>query len=728
MSVSIGGSVPVSIFENARRGDWVAYLTFSAEVASVGLTGPDAGRFVSTFSTLRRTMTITPLESFDAETFAPDTRFVFGLTAKIASVWRALPVSYSVALLDVDDTSPQNLRFGTGGVVLANDVAAPVGTLLADDPDSAGTLEYRVAWPDDAFFEIVETELRLRQGVELLGYAGAVREVLIEVSDGLNLSAFLLPVTVLQPEEASGFLVHDGTMADDELVGTAAADAMFGHAGDDLLSGAAGGDSLAGGTGGDRLFGAEGADTLAGDEGDDWLGGEAGDDVLLGSEGNDWLDGGMGADSLYGGNGADTLAGGAGTSLLTGGPGDDTYLLGSQTNVWLELAGGGNDELVVGWTMTIPREIERLRLAGGAGPIDAFGGSGADTLIGNEADNALHGADGADLILGGDADDLIRGEAGDDAAEGGAGNDVLIGGLGTDLFDGGPGNDISAGGDGDDVLRGGAGADFLTGDAGADTLQGAFGDDSLRGGTDSDWLLGGDGRDLLDGGAGEDTLDGGAGADLLQGGAGNDLLDAGGGASDVLRGGDGADTLSAVSADRSSSLLSGGSGDDLYLIDLRMDWIVEAAGGGIDTVWAYLDGGQYGLPPQVENLVLYGTALFGMGNELGNSLIGNALGNLLMGGAGGDRLRGGLGDDTLVGGDGRDRFVLERNSGIDVIQDFAPTIDRLSVPVPGSGSTASVLAAMVAVSDGTYLQLGSGGVIFLGMSPSQFLAGDIDLL
>ncbi|MGG5891019.1 calcium-binding protein, partial [Falsiroseomonas sp. HC035] len=281
MSVSIGGTVPDVIQENSRPGEWVAYLTFPAEVTSAALAGPDAGRFASTFSPSRRLMTITTHQQFDAEQFAPGRIFSLGLTVEIASVWTALPGNHAVALLDVDDTPPQDLRFFSGGVVLATDVAAPIGSLIADDPDTNGPLAYRVAWPDAAFFEIVGSDLRLRQGVDLVGLGGTVREVLIEVSDGRNTSAFLLPVTVLQPGPLPAFAVMDGTFVDDRLEGIEAADAIFAHTGDDEILGRGGADSLHGGEGADVLYGGEGADTLHGDNGPDRLDGEAGDDRLF---------------------------------------------------------------------------------------------------------------------------------------------------------------------------------------------------------------------------------------------------------------------------------------------------------------------------------------------------------------------------------------------------------------------------------------------------------------
>lgn len=50
----------------------------------------------------------------------------------------------------------------------------------------------------------------------------------------------------------------------------------------------------------------------------------------------------------------------------------------------------------------------------------------------------------------------------------------------------------------------------------------------------------------------------------------------------------------------------------------------------------------------------------------------------LRGGSGNDVIEGGDGDDTLTGGAGNDIFVLDRNSGVDVITDFAAG-DRLDV-------------------------------------------------
>lgn len=764
MSASFVGTVPDTIYENAIRGDWVAYLTFVPAITSAALSGRDARHFVSTFSIGSRLMTIRPMQAFDSEHWGDDWQFIFGLSARTSSGWGALPNSFTVRLLGVDDAPPQDLVFASGGVVLANDVGAPIGTLSATDPDTDGPLEYSVAWPDSAWFEIVDRELRLRPGVDLTGLGGTVREVMIEVSDGRNLASFSIPVTVLAPGPPSPFAVQDGSLLADTLLGGAAPDALIGHAGDDHLSGLAGADSLLGGAGGDMLRGDADADTVRGGDGVDRIFGGDGADSLFGDAGDDLLDGGEGIDRLVGGDGADTLdGGGAGGNRLIGGAGNDIYLLRSQTDTWLELAAGGIDELVTGWTMTLPEHFERLRLRSGAGDVSAFGSVGNDSLYGNEARNTLSGGIGDDLLdagagadslvggagadtilagegadtafggagndrsLGGAGDDMLLGDEGNDTAVGAEGDDLLLGGSGADSLDGGDGDDLLAGGAENDRLMGQAGVDLLAGGSGHDTLDGGVGDDVLVGGDGDDLLQGGDGSDRLDGGVGADTLDGGGGSDRLQAGDGDDLLRAGLGAGDVLRGGGGADTLDGTAADRLVGWFFGGTGDDLYLLDRRDDQVFEELGAGTDTIWAVLPSGGYTLPPNLEHLVLLGAAVSGFGNSLANRITGNTLGNLLLGGAGADSLRGGLGDDTLGGGAGPDRFLLDADGGIDTVLDFTPGQDRLVVPASTYASSLAVIAALLGISSGTLLPLGNGGLVLVGLAPWQLSASDIDL-
>jgi Ca2+-binding RTX toxin-like protein len=150
--------------------------------------------------------------------------------------------------------------------------------------------------------------------------------------------------------------------------------------------------------------------------------------------------------------------------------------------------------------------------------------------------------------------------------------------------------------------------------------------------------------DTLSGSAGNDVLTGDAFRNILNGNAGNDRLD----------GGFGADVM------------NGGVGDDTYVTD-GSDTIVEAAGGGIDTVVTGLSFSLAALT-EVENLTAADGSAGVMltGNALANMLSGNAGANRLDGGAGADVMNGGSGDDTYVT-DGADMIVETVGGGTDTV-------------------------------------------------------------
>jgi Ca2+-binding RTX toxin-like protein len=75
-----------------------------------------------------------------------------------------------------------------------------------------------------------------------------------------------------------------------------------------------------------------------------------------------------------------------------------------------------------------------------------------------------------------------------------------------------------------------------------------------------------------------------------------------------------------------------------------------------------------------------------LGTEDRDQLLGKAGSDMLSGGGGNDSLVGGYGDDILSGGQGKDilvgengsdRFVLELNSGCDVVRDFQSGEDQI---------------------------------------------------
>ncbi|MFM5886132.1 MAG: M10 family metallopeptidase C-terminal domain-containing protein [Novosphingobium sp.] len=129
---------------------------------------------------------------------------------------------------------------------------------------------------------------------------------------------------------------------------------------------------------------------------------------------------------------------------------------------------------------------------------------------------------------------------------------------------------------------------------------------------------------LLDGGAGDDTLIGGAGLDTL----------------------------------------IGGSGNDSYQVNAQSDVIFENPGEGTDNVTA---SSNFYLYQNLETLTLAGGAggIFGVGNDLANTITGNEGDNLLLGGAGDDTIGGGAGGDVLYGESGVD--TLSGGDGVDYL-------------------------------------------------------------
>lgn len=198
------------------------------------------------------------------------------------------------------------------------------------------------------------------------------------------------------------------------------------------------------------------------------------------------------------------------------------------------------------------------------------------------------------------------------------------------------------------------------------TIHGNGLDNVIVGGDLADMLRGNDGFDSLSGGLGADTLVGGSGDDELSGGLGTDSLDGGSG-NDVLHGGPGWDTL------------AGGTGDDTYILNSTTDTIIEAVGGGIDTIVARFAEYDMAAVAAVENLVFTKeafapedgavdiSAVTAYGNALGNAVTGFRSGtNYIDGRGGNDLLKGGIYNDTLEGGTGQD--TLEGDSGADMLR------------------------------------------------------------
>ncbi len=472
----------------------------------------------------------------------------------------------------------------------------------------------------------------------------------------------------------SGALNGTGNTENNFILGNEGANRLEGDSGNDTLSAGAGNDTLDGGDGADSMIGGSGDDyyyvdnvndqtielagggndtiessvswtlgadfehlTLTGSTGSSGTG-NAQANIITGNTGANYLSGMAGNDILFGGAGADTLDGGTGNDTMYGGAGNDTYLVDSIDDVLVELAGGGNDTVVVGFAYTLSTDFEHLTLTGSAG----ISGTG------NSANNLIIGNSGANLLLA---------LAGNDSLYGGEGNDTLDGGTGTDSMYGGAGDDYYIVDDLGDRITEVAGAGIDTVESSVSFTLSSYlenliltGSDNINGGGSSvdNVLTGNSGNNLLEGETGNDALYGGLGDDTLDGGAGNDTL-YGGAGNDVLNG------------NRGNDLMVGGLGDDTYIVDSLSDVITELADEGTDTVVAAFN---WILGANFENLTLSGSsALTGTGTSGANVITGNGGANKLYGMAGDDTLYGGAGADTLDGGTGND--VMDGGAGND---------------------------------------------------------------
>ncbi|MEW6544389.1 MAG: calcium-binding protein [Nitrospirota bacterium] len=217
--------------------------------------------------------------------------------------------------------------------------------------------------------------------------------------------------------------------------------------------------------------------------------------------------------------------------------------------------------------------------------------------------------------------------------------------------------------------------------------------DRLYGGAGNDQLFGQGGKDYAEGNRGDDVLNGGSGVDHLVGGADNDTyyvddvrdqvveFETGGNdtvisSAATLKLADQVENLrlttgavlgrgneldNNLATETAGSILSGGRGDDIYVLHAG-GRVVEAVGEGTDRVESAVS---VTLGANIEDLLLTGTAAVdGTGNEQDNTITGNKAANRLVGGGGQDHLLGGEGNDTLAGGAGDD--LLEGGAGDDV--------------------------------------------------------------
>nr|WP_231402355.1 calcium-binding protein [Caenimonas aquaedulcis] len=452
-----------------------------------------------------------------------------------------------------------------------------------------------------------------------------------------------------------------GDEFDNELHGTGGNDSIEGLGGNDTLLGDWGNDTLDGGDGIDTAVyvaatagvtvnlvtgvsrGGDGNDSLIAIEN---LWGSYYNDTLIGDAGANLLKGLSGSDSILGGDGNDTLWGGSGneSDTLNGGAGFDAVSYSGYYQLNVNLAtgqvtgGAGNDTLI---------SIEVVTA-----------GASDDTLTGNNNANILDGGWGNDSLDGAGGNDTLYGGKGQDTAHGGNGNDAIYTGKGNDVLDGGAGSDTMSGGTGSDLYYVNMTSDVVmessSSSGGFDVVVSTVSyilpdyveeldlSGTALSATGNGWgnvLVGTESANRLYGLGGDDSLVGAGGNDTLAGGEGNDTLDGG--------------------AD--SDAMTGGTGDDTYRVDSLGDTVTEAAGGGTDTVEAWISIDLLGR--NLENIVLRGYgSLNATGNATGNYITGNEGNNAIDGGAGADTMVGGTGDDSYFV-DSKSDVVLEYSGG-----------------------------------------------------------------
>ncbi len=420
---------------------------------------------------------------------------------------------------------------------------------------------------------------------------------------------------------------------------------------------------VTGGFAADTLYGND----LVGDEirglgGNDTLYGLRGDDVLLGGFGHDSLFGGAGDDDLFGGAGDDILDGGTGADLMDGGRGDDTLILRDATDTVAERFGEGNDTIETGaFSINLLNyaNVENVRLTGG-NTLAAIGTSGANVLDGslNPVGNTLTGLAGDDLYIVGTGDTVVETAVGGNdtvrsfhisialASYPNVENAELIG---FSPF-------FATGTSSDNVLNGATNTapNVLTGLAGNDTYIVGFGDTVVE--------AAGGGTDTVSSSLFNIDLAFHANVENLALTGTLPLSGKGDGNANVL---DGAGNLAA-------NLLVGLGGNDTYIVGLG-DTVLEAVGGGTDTVrssFLSLDLAGY---PGVENLILAGL--------VAQTGTGTAAANLLDGAVGGGAatLRGLGGNDLYVIGP-NDVVLEQAGDGIDTVQSTLVHVDLTLLP------------------------------------------------
>lgn len=237
MDIQLTGSIPGLINENTPLWDWMGQLRLTIDPALirfVDITGSGGDFFDATLNRSTGMVAIAPISVPDYEWFTAN-----GIAPLLSLKLRFFMMdgtvqysssSYSVAVLNIDDTPPQTLRFSSGGTVQGGAAGAVIGTLELIDPDTSGGFVYSVREDDQWMFDIANGVLRLKPGISIPVGDGPVRPVVIEVWDGHQSTAFTLNIAVTLPtgdpadtlepgERQDGFYWADGvTVRGDHMI------------------------------------------------------------------------------------------------------------------------------------------------------------------------------------------------------------------------------------------------------------------------------------------------------------------------------------------------------------------------------------------------------------------------------------------------------------------------------------------------------------------------------
>ncbi|MGQ3293709.1 MAG: hypothetical protein ACT6U0_16030, partial [Shinella sp.] len=350
--------------------------------------------------------------------------------------------------------------------------------------------------------------------------------------------------------------------------------------------------------------------------------------------------------------------GGTVDHAVDGGGGDDIYIFGDTEFKIID--SGGNDTVGTGVTYTLAADnnIENLYLVGSKN-IDGTGNAFVNTITGNYGNNVLYG--GNDAVI-----DTLRGDRGNDTYILGSGHDV--------------------------VLEGGKMEFPGTTESGVDTITSTISRSLAK----YDFV---ENLKLL----GSSNIDGTGGnyANVIIGNSGNNILNGG------------------VELEEAIDTLSGGAGNDTYVLGSGHDKVADSA--GIDTITSSI-GRSLTSYSTIENLTLTGN-----GNI---NAVGNGLANVLTGNAGTNTLNGGAGNDTYVLGSGADKVIDA--SGIDTITSLISrnlstfaTIENLKLlGVANISATGNALSNTLTGNSGVNtLSGGAGNDLLIGGAGADKLNG-----